>query len=72
MINTTELFPIKTTYPPPDKKLDYWIIVAWWAPGGWWKVFSPQYLTEEKAQFETDLLPRGYTERHIFHLKVTK
>lgn len=63
-----ELFPVKTIYPPAPKALDFYIIVAYWAPGGWWKIWPDQWVSEEKAELQAEKIPAGYTERQIFHI----
>lgn len=67
---TQELFPMKVVYPKPPP-LDVYIVTAYWAPGGWWKVFTqnvPPLHTDKEAQEFADSLGQGYTVRKIFHL----
>ena len=63
-----ELFPTKITWPPTDKPLDFYIVMAYWAPGGWWKLFPGLY-NKEGAEIKIEMLPRGYTERRVYHIK---
>lgn len=62
-----DLFSIKTLYPKPPKDIDLYLLVAYWAVGGWWKVITTCKKYEE-AEIKAGQLPKGYSERKIFHL----
>jgi len=62
-----ELFPEKILWPPVDKPLNFYIIVAYWAPGGRWKLF-PNLYNEKEVGIKLSTLPRGYTERRVYHI----
>lgn len=65
---TEQLFPTKILYPkaPP---IDIYIVVAYWTPGGWWKVFPEQHTFDDTAQKFADSLGSGWGERRMYHLK---
>ena len=47
---------------------DFWLICAYYAPGGWWKMHSGLYATREAAELEAQRLLGCYSRRMIIHI----
>jgi len=46
----------------------FWIVVAYWSVGGWWKVFPEWYGSEDRATGVAEELPRGYTAIRVVRI----
>ena len=48
---------------------DFWLVVAYYAPGGWWKTFpGPGFPSRDAAGREARSLPGCYSRRIIVHV----
>ena len=48
----------------PDP-LHLWLVVSWYAPGGFWKLWPTTYNNHDAAVRKTVFLPRGHTHARI-------
>lgn len=61
---TAEVMEMAVVKPPP--RPDWFLVVAYWAPGGWWSMHVSKYLaTEAEAREVAEKLPRGWTHYQI-------
>ena len=65
------LFPehsIVTDPPPPP--LDAYVVLAYWQPGGWWRMWPDLWETEAVARDHAQELPRGWIHKRILRIRV--
>lgn len=65
------LFPIASIVAdPPPPPLDGYAVLAYWQPGGWWKLWGDIWDTEDKGQEVAQQLPRGWLHRRILRVRI--
>ena len=60
---------VELTVRPPADREDWFIIVAFWSSGNYWKMFKDTYTSAESAKNAANKLHRGYTHTRI--VKIT-
>lgn len=57
----------KAVMPPPARE-DWYMVVGYWSPGGWWSLHSGRWATEEAARNAAKSLPKGWTHYEIVRI----
>ena len=48
----------------------FWIVVSWYAPGGYWKLWPDMWTSQSEAEVFAKQLPRGHTHAAVVEVGV--
>ena len=59
---------LSKTVAPKEMEFEFWVVVARWSHGGFWKIFPELYTSQIDADEFANNLPEGYTFKYVFRV----